>query len=76
MAEPDADAEAETFDTPEAAPAEEEEELGAGATPGVNEKDLWVRNSPLAADHVAAGSFETAMQVWNNTYFLSGVEVN
>jgi coatomer protein complex subunit alpha (xenin) len=59
----DADAEAETFDTPEAAPAEEEEELGAGATPGVSEKDLWVRNSPLAADHVAAGSFETAMQV-------------
>lgn len=42
---------------------EEEEELGAGATPGANETELWVRNSPLAADHVAAGSFETAMQV-------------
>lgn len=41
----------------------EEEELGAGATPGVSETDLWVRNSPLAVDHVAAGSFESAMQV-------------
>ena len=42
---------------------EEDEELGAGATPGVNETELWVRNSPLAVDHVAAGSFESAMQV-------------
>ncbi len=41
----------------------EDEELGAGANPGVDETELWVRNSPLAADHVAAGSFETAMQV-------------
>ena len=41
----------------------EEEELGAGAAPGPSETDLWVRNSPLAVDHVAAGSFETAMQV-------------
>lgn len=43
--------------------AEEEEELGAGAAPGVDETELWVRNSPLAGDHVAAGSFESAMQV-------------
>ncbi|KAF8889702.1 coatomer WD associated region-domain-containing protein [Infundibulicybe gibba] len=43
----------------------EEEELGAGATPGVDETELWVRNSPLAADHVAAGSFDTAMQLLN-----------
>lgn len=41
----------------------EEEELSAGATPGISETELWVRNSPLAVDHVAAGSFETAMQV-------------
>lgn len=41
----------------------EDEDLGAGANPGVDETELWVRNSPLAADHVAAGSFETAMQV-------------
>lgn len=43
--------------------AVEDEDLGAGANPGVSETELWVRNSPLAADHVAAGSFDTAMQV-------------
>ena len=43
--------------------AEEEADLGAGATPGVSETELWTRNSPFAADHVAAGSFDTAMQV-------------
>ncbi|KAL4938007.1 hypothetical protein BDV06DRAFT_201904 [Aspergillus oleicola] len=36
-------------------------EGGAGST----EADLWARNSPLAADHVAAGSFDTAMQLLN-----------
>lgn len=41
----------------------EDEDLGAGATPGVNETELWVRNSPFAADHIAAGSFDSAMQV-------------
>lgn len=41
----------------------EDEELGAGASPGVSETDLWIRNSPFAGDHIAAGSFETAMQV-------------
>ncbi len=35
----------------------------ASAQPGVNETELWVRNSPYAGDHIAAGSFETAMQV-------------
>ncbi|ORY67202.1 coatomer WD associated region-domain-containing protein [Pseudomassariella vexata] len=35
----------------------------AGA--GSSEADLWARNSPLAADHVAAGSFESAMNVLN-----------
>jgi coatomer protein complex subunit alpha (xenin) len=34
---------------------------GSGST----EAELWARNSPLAADHVAAGSFETAMQLLN-----------
>lgn len=58
---------------------EEEADLGAGATPGVSETELWTRNSPFAADHVAAGSFDTAMQVGSaseglvvettNTYF-------
>lgn len=41
----------------------DEPELGAGASPGVKETEHWVRNSPFAADHVAAGSYETAMQV-------------
>lgn len=38
---------------------------GAESGPGSSEADLWARNSPLAADHVAAGSFETAMQLLN-----------
>ena len=33
--------------------------------PGSSEADLWARNSPIAADHVAGGSFETAMQLLN-----------
>ncbi|KAH7369662.1 coatomer WD associated region-domain-containing protein [Rhexocercosporidium sp. MPI-PUGE-AT-0058] len=32
---------------------------------GSSEADIWARNSPIAADHVAAGSFETAMQLLN-----------
>ncbi|KAJ7130250.1 WD40-repeat-containing domain protein [Mycena epipterygia] len=36
-----------------------------GSTPSVSEIEHWVRNSPLAADHVGAGSFETAMQLLN-----------
>lgn len=32
---------------------------------GSSEADLWARNSPLAVDHVAGGSFETAMQLLN-----------
>ena len=35
------------------------------AGPGSSEAEMWARNSPLAADHVAAGSFETAMQLLN-----------
>lgn len=35
----------------------------AGA--GSSEADLWARNSPLAVDHVAGGSFDTAMQLLN-----------
>jgi coatomer protein complex subunit alpha (xenin) len=49
----------------------EEEDLGLGAVPelsaegGVSDAEYWIRNSPLAADHIAAGSFETAMQLLN-----------
>lgn len=32
---------------------------------GASEAEIWARNSPVAADHVAAGSFETAMQLLN-----------
>lgn len=32
---------------------------------GSSESDLWARNSPLAVDHIAGGSFETAMQLLN-----------
>jgi len=42
-----------------------EEDLGGAIVPGISESELWVRNSPLAADHVAAGSFETAMGLLN-----------
>lgn len=56
-----------------AAIAVEEDDEGAPAaqaeavdvTPGISESALWARNSPLAADHVAAGSFETAMSLLN-----------
>jgi coatomer protein complex subunit alpha (xenin) len=60
------------LDEPEENAAEEAEaeEAGASATEGVSELELWVRNSPFAADHVAAGSFETAMQVCGLIYCL------
>lgn len=60
----DLDAGAEEVEAEEA-PQEAEEiaELGPGASPGISEPELWTRNSPFAGDHVAAGSFETAMQV-------------
>jgi len=39
----------------------ESAEAGAGSS----EAELWARNSPIAADHVAGGSFDTAMQLLN-----------
>lgn len=50
---PEADSDFVNVDTAEAG--------GAGSS----EADLWARNSPLAADHIAGGSFETAMQLLN-----------
>ena len=38
---------------------------GAEVGSGSSEADVWTRNSPIAADHVAGGSFETAMQLLN-----------
>lgn len=66
----DLDADAEEAEEEEE--PEPEEELGAGATPGVSETVLWVRNSPFTGDHVAAGSFETAVQVSIDTPPRSG----
>lgn len=40
-----------------------ETDLSEGVSAGVAENEMWVRNSPLAADHAAAGAFESAMQV-------------
>ncbi len=37
----------------------------AEAGSGSSEAEQWARNSALAADHVAGGSFETAMQLLN-----------
>nr|GAT59180.1 coatomer alpha subunit [Mycena chlorophos] len=59
------------LDAGDEAQAEEEEVEEAqdeelpGSTPGISETEHWVRNSPLAPDHVAAGSFDTAMQLLN-----------
>ena len=33
--------------------------------PGVSVETKWIRNSNLAVDHIAAGSFESAMQVYS-----------
>lgn len=40
-------------------------QFAEGVAPAVSETDSWLRNSPVAADHVAAGSFETAAQLLN-----------
>lgn len=37
----------------------------AQAGADISEAEMWARNSPIAADHVAGGSFETAMQLLN-----------
>jgi coatomer protein complex subunit alpha (xenin) len=44
-------------------PEESGASLADGVTPGIAENEQWTRNSPLAIDHAAAGSFESAMQV-------------
>ncbi|KAH9973798.1 coatomer subunit alpha-2 [Lactifluus volemus] len=55
--------------------AEEAEDLGAGAAPGVDEVEVWTRNSPFAGDHVSAGSFETAMQLLNRQFGVVNVAI-
>ncbi|EJD40001.1 Coatomer, alpha subunit [Auricularia subglabra TFB-10046 SS5] len=41
-------------------------DAGPSASHGINETNLWVRDSPFAADHVAAGDFKSAMQLLNS----------
>ncbi|KZV85020.1 Coatomer, alpha subunit [Exidia glandulosa HHB12029] len=55
-----------TFDEAAADMVEDANDAGPSASHGVAESDLWVRNSPFAADHVAAGAFESAMQLLNS----------
>lgn len=60
----DADEEvAEVEEESGAVPVDEHVDLTSDVSPGVTENEHWTRNSPLAADHAAAGSYETAMQV-------------
>ena len=40
-----------------------EADLSEGVTAGVPEDEMWIKNSPLASDHAAAGNFDSAMQV-------------
>src|SRR5690348_4692796 len=70
LGEPDEDEDAAGWDMGEDIVAEVEEgfvnvESADAGGAGSSEADLWARNSPLAVDHVAGGSFETAMQLLN-----------
>jgi len=64
----DGDARADEGEESEDVDIEETEELGPGAAPGIDETEVWKRNSPFAGDHVSAGSFETAMQLLNRQF--------
>jgi coatomer protein complex subunit alpha (xenin) len=61
------DLDAEVIEVPEEDVAADEDaveaDLSEGVSAGVSEDEMWTKNSPLAADHAAAGAFESAMQV-------------
>jgi len=68
--EDDEAADAEGWDLDEAVGDADDGEIGAveegeggAVSTGIAETELWTRNSPFAADHVAAGSFESAIQL-------------
>ncbi len=70
LGEADEDEEAGGWDMGEDIAAEADEgfvtvESTEAGGAGSSEAELWARNSPLAVDHVAGGSFETAMQLLN-----------
>ncbi|KAJ9099019.1 hypothetical protein QFC20_005776 [Naganishia adeliensis] len=50
-------------ETEEQVPEETGASLADGVSPGIPEDEQWTRNSPLAIDHAAAGSYESAMQL-------------
>jgi coatomer subunit alpha len=69
LGEVEDEADAEGWDMGEDVDVEAESDFvnveAAEAGAGTSEADSWARNSPIAADHVAAGSFESAMQLLN-----------
>lgn len=62
---PDADEEGMEIEEEDEIEEFEDDDMSKPLSAGVHESDLWTRNSPLAADHVAAGSFESAMGLLN-----------
>jgi len=67
FAHPEEEEDAQGWDMGDDGPAEADNDFvhvdGPANGAGTSEADLWARTSPVAADHVAAGSFETAMQL-------------
>lgn len=67
--QPEEDEDVQGWDMGDDGPAEADNDFvhvdGPVNGAGTSEADLWARTSPVAADHVAAGSFETAMQLLN-----------
>lgn len=53
--------------------AVEEHSQDTSAHSGVSEVELWTQNSPLAADHIAAGSFESAVQILNRQLGITDI---
>lgn len=69
MEEAEEEEDAEGWDMGDDSIVEAEEELvnveSADAGAGISEAELWSRHSPVAADHVAGGSFDSAMGLLN-----------
>ncbi|KAG4304773.1 hypothetical protein PORY_001826 [Pneumocystis oryctolagi] len=54
--------------------SDEDLEIMTDISSGIKETDHWIRNSPLAADHIAAGSFESAMKLLNRQVAIVNFE--
>jgi len=55
----------EDLDKIDAGPIKHAGDFWTPPMPGTSSKQAWCNNSSLAADHIAAGSFESAMQLLN-----------